>query len=125
MTKAQKYREGFSSTMKCSSVKRTTRLESPFGCSTKDFDIALRPGEDIPSWCFVSAGCQVLDLSHRKFPVPYVQICQLTDIGLRGIKASPECVLWNQVEMFLLLVKRDTCLQLGTLKRTNWLQAEA
>lgn len=75
MTKAQKYREAFLERRNCSSVERTARLEGPFGCSAKYFDVALRPGEDIPGRCFAVAGRQVVDLSDRKFPIPDIQVC--------------------------------------------------
>lgn len=61
--------------VKCSSVVRTARLEGPFGCSTKYFDIALRPGEDVAGLCFAVAGCQVVDLCSRELPTPDIQVC--------------------------------------------------
>lgn len=118
-TKAQKYRED-SSTAKRPSVERTARLETPLGRSSEYFDVALRPGEDVPRQSFASAGRQVLDLTPRKFPVPYVQICQLAHICLRGVEASAQRVLWEQVEMLLLEI-RDTSLMKGRI----WLKADS
>lgn len=103
------------------SVERTARLETPLGRSSEYFDVALRPGEDIPRRRFASAGRQVLDLSPRKFPVPYVQIGQLAHIRLRGVEASAQRVLWNQVETMLLLEIRDPSHMTGRI----WLKADS
>lgn len=98
-TKAQKYREAFFfSTVEWSSVERTARLEGPFGRAAEYFDVALRPGEDVAGRCFAVAGCQVVDLGNRKFPVPDVQVRQLADVGLRGVEASSQRVLWGNAD---------------------------
>lgn len=96
-TKAQKYREAFffRKTVKRSSVERATRLEGPFGCPAEYFDVALYPGEDVAGRRSAVAGRQVVDLGDREFPVPDVQVCQLANVSLRGVKASSQHVLWN------------------------------
>ena len=77
----------------CCSVERAARLEGPLGRSPKYLNVALRPGEDVPRRGSAAAARQVLDLRHRQFPVPDVQVGQLAHVGLRGVKASPKGVL--------------------------------
>lgn len=84
--------------MECSSVERTARLEGPFGRAAEYFDVALCPGEDVAGRRFAVAGGQVVDLGNRKFPVPDVQVRQFADVGLRGIEAASQGVLWGNVD---------------------------
>lgn len=76
-----------------SSVVRTARLEGPFGCSTKYFNVVLCPGEDVARRRSAVAGGQVVDLVDGKFPVPDVEVGQLAYVGLRRIESSAQRVL--------------------------------
>lgn len=86
----------FFSLLSRSSVVRTARLEGPFGCSAKYFNVVLCPGEDVARWRSAVAGGQVVDLVDGKFPVPDVEVGQLAHVGLRCIESSAECVLPKQ-----------------------------
>lgn len=79
-----------------SSVVRTARLKGPFSCSAKYFNVVLCPGEDVARRCSAVAGGQVVDLGDGKFPVPDVEVRQLTDIGLRRVESSTQCILPKQ-----------------------------
>jgi hypothetical protein len=81
------------------SVDLATGLECPLGGSTIDLNLGLRPGDDIARQGLGAAGSQVVHFARGQLAVPDVEMGQLANKCLGGIKPTTQSVLWRRVGM--------------------------
>lgn len=75
------------------SVDLTTGFKCPFGGSTVDINVGLRPGYNTTRQGFAAASSQVVDLPWGEFSVPDVEMGQFSHKCLGGIKSTTKGVL--------------------------------
>lgn len=74
-------------------VDLTTGFKCPFGGSTININVGLRPGYDTTREGFGAAGSQVVDLPRGKFSIPDVEVGQFSHKCLGSIKSTAKGIL--------------------------------
>lgn len=74
-------------------VDLTTGFKCPFGGSTVNINVGLRPGYDTTRQSFGAAGSQVVDLPWGEFSIPDVEMGQFSHKCLGGIKSTAKSIL--------------------------------
>lgn len=74
-------------------VDLTTSFKCPFGGSTININVGLRPGYDTTRQSFGAASGQVVDLPWGQFSVPDVEVSQFSHKCLGGVKSTAKGVL--------------------------------
>lgn len=69
-----------------------TRVQGLLGSASVNIDVLVGPGRDVAQGRRAAVG-QGGHLCRLQQPVPQVELGQLPDQGLRGVKLAAECVL--------------------------------
>lgn len=69
-------------------------FKCPFGGSTININVGLRPGYDTTRQGFAAASSQVVDLPWGEFSVPDVEVGQFSHKCLGGIKSTTKSILF-------------------------------
>lgn len=78
-------------------VDLTAGFKCPFGGSTININVSLRPGYDTTRQGFGAASSQVVDLPRGELSVPDVEVGQFSHKCLGGIKSTTKCILeWKK-----------------------------
>lgn len=88
-------------------VDLTTGFKCPFGGSTININVSLRPGYDATRQGFGAASSQVVDLPRGELSVPDVEVGQFSHKCLGGIKSTTKCILEWKKKMKIKGLKRS------------------
>lgn len=81
------------------SVDLATGFECPLGGTAIDLNVGFGPGDDVARKGLGAAGGQVVHLPRGQLPVPDVEMGQLTDECLGGVKPTTQGVLQRKERM--------------------------